>query len=356
MILTGLLCGAILGFVLQRGRFCVTGALRDLYLLKKSRMFIAFLLVIAIQSVGIYVLLNLGIIKQNPAEPIPLIATIAGGLMFGIGIVLAGGCATGTWYRSGEGLVGSWIALFMYMLFSAIMRTGPLGDANRGLKSIALGDTFIYETLGISSWILLTLFVLLVAYLLIRELSKPKAKIAELPPKRTGIAHFLFEKRWHPFFTATLIGVIAIVAWPLSIASGRNFGLGITTPSANLIQYLVTADTRYINWGVLLVIGILIGSFIAAKASGEFRVRVPDTKTIISSLFGGVLMGIGASLAGGCTVGNGMVETALFSWQGWISLLFFTLGTWIAAYFTIVRPQQKSLLNTQSGENKWILN
>ena len=56
--------------------------------------------------------------------------------VFGIGIVLAGGCATGTWYRAAEGLVGSWVALFTYMLLSAIMRTGPLGEFNKTLRSI----------------------------------------------------------------------------------------------------------------------------------------------------------------------------------------------------------------------------
>ncbi|WP_269134511.1 YeeE/YedE thiosulfate transporter family protein, partial [Mediterraneibacter faecis] len=60
--------------------------------------------------------------------------------------------------------------------------------------------------------------------------------------KRKGLAHLLFEKRWHPFFTAVLIGLIAILAWPLSEATGRMDGLGITTPTANLLQFLVTGD------------------------------------------------------------------------------------------------------------------
>ena len=60
---------------------------------------------------------------------------IIGAFVFGIGIVLAGGCATGTWYRAAEGLVGSWVALFTYMLLSAIMRTGPLGEFNKTLRS-----------------------------------------------------------------------------------------------------------------------------------------------------------------------------------------------------------------------------
>ena len=107
-----------------------------------------------------------------------------------------------------------------------------------------------------------------------------------------------------------LIGLIALAAWPLSVATGREFGLGITGPSANIMQFLVTGDGKFINWGVFLVLGIFIGSFIGAKASNEFRVRVPDATTILRSGLGGILMGIGATLAGGCSIGNGLVETA----------------------------------------------
>lgn len=78
------------------------------------------------------------------------------------------------------------------------------------------------------------------------------------------------------YATAAIVGVLSVIAWPLSAATGRNDGLSITTPSSNLDNYVVTGDTERFDWGVLLVLGILVGSFIAAKASGEFRLRVPD--------------------------------------------------------------------------------
>ncbi|WP_180552147.1 YeeE/YedE family protein, partial [Staphylococcus haemolyticus] len=166
-----------------------------------------------------------------------------------------------------------------------------------------------------------------------RELKKPRVKIPGLKPKKTGLAHILFEKRWHPFITATIIGVIATLAWPLSVATGRIGGLGVTTPSANILQFLVTGQISFINWGVFLVLGIFLGSLFAAKMSGEFRFRIPDTKTAINSLCGGLMMGFGAGLAGGCSIGNGLVMTAMMTWQGWISLGFMILGTWTASYF-----------------------
>lgn len=50
MILSGLICGALLGFVMQRGRFCLTGGFRDMYIAKNNRMFYALLIAISVQS------------------------------------------------------------------------------------------------------------------------------------------------------------------------------------------------------------------------------------------------------------------------------------------------------------------
>ncbi|MGE8203887.1 YeeE/YedE thiosulfate transporter family protein [Heyndrickxia sp. NPDC080065] len=345
MILTGLLCGALLGFVMQRGRFCLTGGFRDMYIAKDNRMFYALLIAIAVQSVGVYTLIQLGMIEFS-AGTFPWIAVIVGSFIFGIGIVLAGGCATGTWYRAGEGLLGSWIALFGYMLMSAIMKSGILLPVNKSIQSAQLPSNSIAETTGLSVWVFITVFAAIVIWIVMKQLRKPKVVIPTMKPKRSGLSHLLFEKRWHPFFTALLIGVIAIIAWPLSEATGRMSGLGITTPSANLLQYLVTGDQTFVNWGVFLVLGIFLGSFIAAKASHEFRFRMPDAKTGITSFIGGNLMGFGASLAGGCSIGNGLVMTAMMTWQGWVSLLFIILGTWTASYFVFVRPQVKKKSET----------
>lgn len=346
MIVTGLICGVLFGFVLQRGRFCLTGGFRDMYLAKDNRMFYALLLAIAIQSVGVYTLIHFGLL-QYEAGTFSWVAVVIGSFIFGIGIVLAGGCATGTWYRAAEGLIGSWIALIFYMISSAIMKSGALLPFNEKLSTMEVHNNSISKTLGLNIWIPICFLVAIVLYILVKELRKPKVVIPSLKTKKKGVAHLLFEKRWHPFLTASLIGIIAIIAWPLSEATGRNAGLGITTPSANIVQYLVIGNPSYLNWGVFLVLGIFIGSFIAAKASNEFRLRVPNVKTIVSSVFGGIFMGIGASLAGGCTIGNGLVGTAMMTWQGWISLTFMILGVWTASYFIFVRPKVKKQAATK---------
>ncbi|MDY0407745.1 YeeE/YedE family protein [Virgibacillus soli] len=338
MMLTGLLCGALLGFVMQRGRFCLTGGFRDMYIAKDNRMFYALLIAIAVQSVGVYLLIHFDVITYATGS-FPWLATMIGSFLFGIGIVFAGGCATGTWYRAGEGLLGSWIALIGYMFMSAVMRTGILAPMNDSLKGVTTTTNSIADSTGISVWVWISLLVVIVLFFVQKELRKPKLFIPTLKRKRTGIGYVLFEKRWHPFFTAILVGIIAIIAWPLSVATGRMAGLGITTPSANILQFLVINDLSYLNWGVFLVLGILLGSFLAAKASHEFRFRMPDAKTGITSFVGGNIMGFGASLAGGCSIGNGLVATAMMTWQGWIALLFIILGTWTASYFVFMRPK-----------------
>ncbi|MFD1955644.1 YeeE/YedE thiosulfate transporter family protein [Paenibacillus thailandensis] len=349
MIVTGLLCGGLLGFVMQRGRFCLTGGFRDMYIAKDNRMFYALLIAITVQSVGVFALIRLGLIQFNAGD-FPWLATVLGSFIFGIGIILAGGCATGTWYRAGEGLIGSWIALFGYMAMAAMMKSGALVPVNDGIKEVAVPVNSIPETFGISAWPFIALLALITAGLVVKTLRKPKVAIPAMKPKRKGLNHLLFEKRWHPFVTAVLVGLIALLAWPLSEATGRMSGLGITTPSANILQYLVTGDgDKYINWGVFLVLGIFLGSFAAAKGSREFRFRAPDAKTAVSSFAGGLLMGFGASWAGGCSIGNGLVMTAMMTWQGWISLIFMILGTWTAAYFVYVRPRAKAKQNRSAA-------
>lgn len=328
MIITGLAVGAVLGVVMQRGRFCVTGMLRDIFMQRSWRTFIALLIVISVHAVGLAALTSTGVIAPEYSTFAPA-AVIVGGFLFGLGIILAGGCASGTWYRSAEGLVGSWIALATYAVAAAAMKTGMLSGFNEGMKSWDTGLTTVPAALGISPWWfaigLSVLTIVLARHFLARDAKKPKvARLGNQPA---------WKRPLHIYTAGALIGLIGVIAWPLSAAAGRNSGLGITTPTSNVLNYSVSGDTGYIDWGVMLVVGLLVGAFIAAKATGEFRIRVPEGKTAVRAVWGGVMMGVGAALAGGCTVGNGMVETSLFSFQGWVALLFIALGVGVGAKF-----------------------
>jgi len=321
---------------MQRGRFCVTGMLRDISLAHTWRPFTALLIVIAIHAVGIAGLTTAGII-QPEYDLFPPYAVIVGGFLFGIGIVLAGGCASGTWYRSGEGLVGSWFALLFYGLSAAAMKTGALAGLNSWLRSKTVGLTTVHGSLGISVWWLAIPFAAFAAGLAAYFLRSESTPVS----LQSG-----WKKPLHLYTAGVLVGLLSVIAWPLSAATGRNDGLGITSPTANLTNFLVTGESARIDWGVMLVLGILVGSFIAAKATGEFRVRVPDATQTVKSIAGGTLMGIGAAWAGGCTVGNGMVQTGLFTYQGWVALAAIAAGVFVAAKIWLKpSPQPELSLN-----------
>lgn len=340
-MLSGLIVGAVLGFILQRARFCMTGGFRDIYLTRDHTLLYAFLIAISIQAVGVFFLVEMGWLTLS-SSTVSLVGVVVGSLVFGFGIILAGGCATGTWYRAAEGLVGSWLALLFYMLSAAAVKYGILSDAHKEITSHTVVNNSISETLNISQGLLITLLVVVTSVLVVKHLRKPRVKVPTLKPRKTGVAHWLFEKRWHPFVAGAAVGVIALIAWPLSAATGRVGGLGVTTPSANIIQFLLTGNAGLINWGVFLVLGIFLGSFIAAKGSQEFKWRVPDSNIIISSVLGGILMGVGASFAGGCTIGNGLTNTSVMLWQGWLGLIFTIIGVWIGSYFIYVKPRRKA--------------
>lgn len=342
MLISGLLIGIILGFVFQRGRFCVTGAFRDIWLSRSYRWITAFFLAIAIQAIIVNALATFDFIHPSAPEFAPL-AVIGGSIVFGIGIVLAGGCATGTYYRSGEGLIGSWVALIFYALSAAGFKYGIAADFTKWARSKTIGLPTIYESAHLSIWVFVICFSAFVSWLLYRQHQNSNAIVASLPATRTGIAHLLFEKKWTPNTAAIIVGVFAALAYPLSESTGRAAGLGVTTPSANIVQFFLTGNFELIDWGVLFVLGIIPGSYLAAKLSGEFRLRVPDAKTLIRAIWGGIFMGSGAALAGGCSIGNSLVETALFSWQGWAALISTFIGVGIACKIFVQTHQNQAL-------------
>lgn len=142
--------GISFGFILQKSRFCFVASMRDPYLTGSTSLTKAVLIAFTITTIGFTVikytayLNNLPIPGQSYVAPISL-ATIIGSFMFGIGMVIAGGCATGTLIRVGEGFLLQLIVLFAFIVGSL------LGAYNFGWwkhnfiikgKSIFLPDIF----------------------------------------------------------------------------------------------------------------------------------------------------------------------------------------------------------------------
>ena len=111
------LMGMAFGFVLQRSRFCFNSAFRDLFLMRDGRVMKGVIAGMAVATVGFALIMSdrlpnsrLDVVAPE-AHVSPLaLALVVGGLAFGLGMVLAGGCISGSMYRMAEGYLGSWVA------------------------------------------------------------------------------------------------------------------------------------------------------------------------------------------------------------------------------------------------------
>lgn len=148
--LLGLLLGLAFGYVLQRSRFCFSAALRDPSLTGSTSLTRAVLLAFALTSIG-FTAVKYAAFSQGADIPgsgnvgtigIPL---VAGALLFGIGMVLAGGCASGTLMRLGEGFTLQLIAVVFFsvgQILGAHNVSAFWGKLNEGMPKIFLPDVF----------------------------------------------------------------------------------------------------------------------------------------------------------------------------------------------------------------------
>jgi uncharacterized membrane protein YedE/YeeE len=113
-----------------------------------------------------------------------------------------------------------------------------------------------------------------------------------------------------------------IEAW--SVWLGSNIGLlkgeGIT------LKQLLLSDGTYLNLGVIL------GAFWGTLAASQARLRhVKNVKFLISALLGGLLMGYGARIASGCSIGQVLNGIASSSVSGWLFTIALFIGAWIGS-------------------------
>ena len=106
------------GFTLQRSRFCFASAFRDLFLFGSSRIMQGILVGLAIATIGFAIHMYSKVpfpgfgVLPGEANILPVgLSTIVGGLLFGFGMVLSGGCVSGSLFRMAEGYVASWVSM-----------------------------------------------------------------------------------------------------------------------------------------------------------------------------------------------------------------------------------------------------
>jgi hypothetical protein len=158
--------------------------------------------------------------------------------------------------------------------------------------------------------------------------------------------------QWSPYLVGVLIGLLNLGALiiskkPLGASTGflKVGGLVYKIFDKNKID-----DNEYyqkkkpeVDWGVMLIIGIVFGSLVSSLLSGDFAfIAIPDMwessmpggfgLRFVGAVFGGILLGIGARWAGGCTSGHGISGTSLLSPISWIASICFFIGGIATAY------------------------
>jgi uncharacterized membrane protein YedE/YeeE len=335
---TGLALGIVFGFALQRGRFCMNSAFRDILLMKDFTTFKAVAVALLVEMIGFELLALAGVITLAP-KPLLWGANILGGFVFGIGMVVAGGCASGITYRIGEGMVGAMSAVLGFSLTALSTSMGllkPIAAALQTSTKVMTADDkplTLANMLGLPHWVvafgLAAIIIVIWVVMAMRNKEEGFATNASLNDK-------IFKRGWTWLPTGIVIGLIGIAAFPLSAATGRNYPLGITGGWSGLTKTIVTGENA-ISWEVLLVIGVIIGAALAAMLAHEFKLRAPAPAVLIQTFVGGLLMGFGAVTAGGCNVGHilsGVPQLSIGSIVAGASII---LGGWTAVYFFFMR-------------------
>lgn len=163
---------------------------------------------------------------------------------------------------------------------------------------------------------------------------------------------FLTEVRWSPYAVGIGIGVLSWLSFLISrkpIACSTSFAKAsgmverlFRGKSVELKPYYQKIKLS-IDWQFMLVIGVVIGSLIAALTSGDLSWQwVPALWSstfgdsaplrVVVALVGGVFLGLGARWADGCTSGHGISGTLQLAVSSWISAICFFIGGIVTAY------------------------
>ncbi|MDR1911798.1 MAG: YeeE/YedE family protein [Helicobacteraceae bacterium] len=341
-------CGLALGIVMQRSRFCFYCHLREWFEERNPRGALALLLAIAIGLVGYTIVI--GGWSPNPSTLPPDIHVgpvsefvVLAGLLFGFGMILSESCISAHWYHLAGGSLFSFVALF------GVAIGFFLGfNSWNALYSYRLAEAptiWLPAYLGYGGALLVQLgaIVLLCAFLW-RGFSEPIGEAAAPSATIFGAWRRLWEKQWSYWIGGLLVGLIAIAA------ISRIKPLGVT---ATIASWTRTAADKWglipdrlngldgfagcgslpqnfwFNEDSLLLLGFVGGAFIASLASEQFALEKINLKEALRALFGGVLLGFGAMVALGCTIGTLLSGTQAGAVSGWLFGAAMLFAIWI---------------------------
>jgi uncharacterized membrane protein YedE/YeeE len=333
LVLSGLGIGLVFGYALQRGRFCMNSATRDSVLLRDYTLLKAVGVAILVEMIGFALLDVTGMTAIAP-KPFWWGANLVGSFTFGVGMVLAGACASGLTYRSGEGMVSAMVAaigLAIGAFFTAGGFMNPIAKTLQDatvIKTAEGANLTLANILGVPYYLLaigIAIVAIIAWVLLAKPFSLENAAARTKAAKTKGTS-----QGWGWMTTGIVIGIIAIVAFPLSVAAGRPSPIGITDGWLGLLKAVFFGEA--LGWAPMFIIGIILGSLVAALITREFKFRVPSAGMLLQVFIGGLLMGFGAVCSGGCNITHilsGLPQLAIGSIVATVAVV---AGAWLTAY------------------------
>jgi uncharacterized membrane protein YedE/YeeE len=303
-VLAGLGIGAVIGAAALVSNFCALGGVADILFARDWRRMRAWILAAGVAIVGTQVLDAAGVLNiDGVLLPYLLwLPTLLGGLLFGFGMAISGGCINRALVRLGAGSVKSLTIVFVAGLVSALTLAGPLAPLNDALARAGRLDLMVapeglHRIFGmlpmVNAEIVRWAFTALIG---------------------GGMIVFAVKDDW---FRATrdqlmaglVIGATIPLAW---LASGSAMAVDFAAPVGGL--FLIFSERAMPLFALATVVGVPVGAFVAGLATRNLAFETfTDRSEIPRNLIGAALMGFGGTIALGCTFGQGLSGLSLLS-------------------------------------------
>lgn len=355
-----LLLGVGLGVALFHSRFGFTSAWRQLVAVGNGAGLRAHTVLLGSTATLFALVIGTGT-GLFGSEPSPSTSTLGVGLvlgafLFGIGMQLGGACASGTLFAVGSGQSTVVLTLFGFIAGSVLYTWGyPLVDDLPALPAVVLSEHIGW----FGSWAV-TIAALLVVVGVSRVVqARRNPPPTGVPPTARGLARIV-RGSW-PMWVGAV--VLALLGAGVLVVSGGAWGItsAFALWGAKALQAVGLHPETWAYWqqpsqarmlaGPVLAdknsltdIGIMIGAAVAATAGGAWVLhRSIPWRTAAAAVLGGIIMGIGARLAGGCNIGAYLAGIASGSLSGWLWAVAAIAGTWVGlrarALFGLANPK-----------------
>lgn len=325
----GLLTGALMGFVARRSHFCTMSALERYWYAGDANGLRAWVLAAATALLATQVMVAFGWIdiasNMYVGSLLPIAGPVVGGLMFGFGMAFVGTCGFGALIRLGGGNLRALVVLTGIALAAMAAQRGLTGHAREALVDPLAIDV---SALGGQS------FGAIVSTVAGRDVSLMIALLVSVTMIAWVIRDARFRADRAKLGAGLLIGIGISAGWyftsmfahrlfvPVQLEAGS-----FVAPLADTMLQIVTVTGTLPDYGVGLVVGVLVGAALAAWQNDDMRWEAcDDARELSRHLLGAFLMGTGGILAFGCTIGQGVSAFSVMALSAPIAMASIALG------------------------------